>query len=111
MKSFLILGPKNDYKHCEMFKAWVLKALDTWSSDCKPSQPVTIFILKLVGIASRNQLCFHYWQCKNVYNRLCDLLKLRSDYLPASIKMAYTMMLSELIKHRSGREWVIASSK
>ncbi|XP_076240863.1 integrator complex assembly factor Brat1 [Calliopsis andreniformis] len=100
---------KNDYEHCELFQKWVLKALDTWSSDCKPSQSISIFTLKLVGIISCDELRFHHWQCKNVYNRLCDLLKLRKDDLAASVKMAYTIMLSELIKHRSGREWIIES--
>lgn len=99
----------NDYKHCELLQKWVLRAVETWNVDCKPSQPISIFTLKLVGLISRNELHFHYWHCKGLYNRLCDLLELRGDDLPASVKMAYTTMLSDLIKHRSGRQWVIDS--
>ncbi|XP_043258227.1 uncharacterized protein LOC122400707 isoform X1 [Colletes gigas] len=98
-----------DYKHCVLLQKWVLKALNVWNVDCKPSQPISIFTLKLVGIISRNELHFHYWHCQNVYNRLRDILKIHGDDLPASIKMAYTTMLSDLIKHRSGRQWIIDS--
>ncbi|KZC11785.1 PREDICTED: uncharacterized protein LOC107189986 [Dufourea novaeangliae] len=100
---------KNDYEHCVLFQKWVLKALNLWSSDDKPSQPIIIFTLKLVGIISRNELWFHYWQSEDVYNKLCNIFKLREDNLSSSVKMAYTTMLSDLIQHRSGRQWVIES--
>ncbi|XP_048267982.1 uncharacterized protein LOC100651582 isoform X2 [Bombus terrestris] len=99
----------NSYENYELFQKWVLKALHTWSSECLPSQPITIFTLKLIGLVSPNELRFHYWQFKDVYNRLCDIFNLRKDDLPVSIKMAYITMLSNLIKHRSGRQWIIDS--
>ncbi|XP_012539663.1 uncharacterized protein LOC105838551 isoform X2 [Monomorium pharaonis] len=99
-----------DYEYCEVFQKWIPKALATWESgDQKASQPVIAFTLKLVGIISRNELRYHYWQCQDVYNRLYKILQLHREDLPASIKMAYTTMLSDLIAHRSGRQWVIQS--
>ncbi|XP_012230431.1 uncharacterized protein [Linepithema humile] len=98
-----------DYEYCEVFQKWIPKALAVWESGQKASQPVISFTLKLVGIISRHELRYHYWQCQDVYNRLCTILQLHRDDLPASIKMAYTTMLSDLIAHRSGRQWVVKS--
>ncbi|XP_012152485.1 integrator complex assembly factor Brat1 [Megachile rotundata] len=97
----------NDYEHCELFWKWISKALNVWSVEFLPSQPIMIFTLKLVGIISRNELHFHYWQNQDLYNRLCSTFKLRGDDIPVSVKMAYTTMLSNLIEHRSGRQWII----
>lgn len=99
----------DDYEQCELFQKWVLKATDTWSRENVPTQPIIIFTLKLVGIASRNELLFNYWQYQDVYNKLCNIFNLRKDDLPVSVKMAYTTMLSNLIKHRSGRQWITES--
>ncbi|XP_024883196.1 uncharacterized protein LOC112461955 [Temnothorax curvispinosus] len=96
-----------DYEYCEVFQKWIPKALAIWESGQKASQPVITFTLKLVGIISRHELRYHYWQCQDVYNRLYKVLQLHREDLPASIKMAYTTMLSNLIVHRSGRQWVI----
>ncbi|XP_077274972.1 integrator complex assembly factor Brat1 [Temnothorax americanus] len=96
-----------DYEYCEVFQKWIPKALAIWESGQKASQPVITFTLKLVGIISRHELRYHYWQCQDVYNRLYKVLQLHREDLPASIKMAYTTMLSDLTVHRSGRQWVI----
>ncbi|EFN89501.1 uncharacterized protein LOC105184184 [Harpegnathos saltator] len=98
-----------DYEYCEVFQKWITKALAIWESGQKASQPIITFTLKLVGIISRHELRYHYWQCQDVYNRLCIILDLNREDLPASIKMAYTIMLSDLILHRSGRQWVVQS--
>lgn len=98
-----------DYEYCEVFQKWIPKALTIWESGQKASQPVITFTLKLVGIISRHELRYHYWHCQDVYNRLYKILQLHRDDLPASIKMAYTTMLSDLIVHRSGRQWIIQS--
>lgn len=98
-----------DYEYCEVFQKWIPKALAIWESGQKASQPVITFTLKLVGIISRHELRYHYWQCQDVYNRLYKILQLHREDLPASVKMAYTTMLSDLILHRSGRQWVIQS--
>lgn len=100
---------KNDYEYCEVLQKWVLRALNVWGSDCKPSQSVTVFTLKLVGLIARNELRFHYWHCQDVYNKLCTILELRKENLAASVKMAFTSMLSDLLNHRSGRQWIISS--
>lgn len=100
-----------DYEYCEVFQKWIPKALAIWESGQKASQPVITFTLKLVGIISHHELRYHYWQCQDVYNRLYKILQLHREDLPASIKMAYTTMLSDLIVHRSGRQWVIQSGK
>ena len=89
----------------------MLKALNTWNTECLPSQPIITFTLKLVGLVSHNELRFHYWQFKNVYNKLCDIFNLHKDDLPVSIKMAYITMLINLIKHKSGRQWIMDSGK
>lgn len=106
-----LAGATVDYEYCEVFQKWIPKALEIWESGQKASQPVITFTLKLVGIISRHELRYHYWQCQDVYNRLYKVLQLHRDDLPASIKMAYTTMLSDLIAHRSGRQWVVQSGK
>lgn len=98
-----------DFEYCELLQKWILKALTVWESGQKASQPIVTFTLKLVGIISRQELRFHYWQCQDAYKRLCTIFKLDKDDLSASIKMAYTLMLSDLIVHRSGRQWVMTS--
>ncbi|XP_011877845.1 PREDICTED: uncharacterized protein LOC105567523 [Vollenhovia emeryi] len=98
-----------DYEYCEVFQKWIPRAVAIWESGQKVPQPVITFTLKLVGIISQHELRFHYWQCQDVYNRLYRILQLHRDDLPASIKMAYTTMLLDLIVHRSGRQWVIQS--
>ncbi|TGZ49773.1 BRCA1-associated protein required for ATM activation protein 1 [Temnothorax longispinosus] len=98
-----------DYEYCEVFQKWIPKALAIWESGQKASQPVITFTLKLVGIISRHELRYHYWQCQDVYNRLYKVLQLHREDLPASIKMAYTTMLSNLIVHRSGRHYQITT--
>lgn len=98
-----------DYEYCEVFQEWIPKALAIWETGQKASHPVITFTLKLVGIISRHELRYHYWHCQDVYNRLYKILQLHREDLPASIKMAYTTMLSDLIVHRSGRQWVIQS--
>ncbi|KAG5325356.1 BRAT1 protein, partial [Pseudoatta argentina] len=98
-----------DYEYCEVFQEWISKALAIWETGQKASHPVITFTLKLVGIISRHELRYHYWHCQDVYNRLYKILQLHREDLPASIKMAYTTMLSDLIVHRSGRQWVIQS--
>ncbi|KYN37921.1 BRCA1-associated protein required for ATM activation protein 1 [Trachymyrmex septentrionalis] len=98
-----------DYEYCEVFQEWIPKALAIWETGQKASHPVITFTLKLVGIISRHELRYHYWHCQDVYNRLYKILQLHREDLPASIKMAYTTMLSDLIVHRSGRQWVIHS--
>ncbi|XP_035721549.1 uncharacterized protein LOC118441356 isoform X4 [Vespa mandarinia] len=96
-------------QHYEILQKWVIQALNTWDSNCKPSRPIIIFILKLVGLVASNELDFHRWQCHDVYNKLCTIIQPSNEDLPASIKIAYTQMLSDLIKHRSGREWILES--
>ncbi|KYN28360.1 PREDICTED: uncharacterized protein LOC108770504 [Trachymyrmex cornetzi] len=98
-----------DYEYYEVFQEWISKALTIWETGQKASHPVITFTLKLVGIISRHELRYHYWHCQDVYNRLYKILQLHREDLPASIKMAYTIMLSDLIVHRSGRQWVIQS--
>lgn len=102
-------GAAADFEYCELLQKWILKALTVWESGQKASQPIVTFTLKLVGIISRQELRFHYWQCQDAYKRLCTIFKLDKDDLSASIKMAYTLMLSDLIVHRSGRQWVMTS--
>ncbi|XP_078035209.1 integrator complex assembly factor Brat1 [Augochlora pura] len=96
-------------EHCVSLQNWVLKSLDIWSTSGKPSQPISVFTLKLVGLISRNEIHFHYWKSQNVYNRLCNIFEFRQNNVASSIKMAYITMLLDLIQHRSGRQWVIDS--
>lgn len=104
-------GTTINYEYCEVFQKWIPKALEVWESGQQVSQPIISFTLKLVGIISRHELRYHYWQCQDVYQRLCTTLQLHKDDLPASVKMAYTVMLSDLIVHRSGRQWVVESGR
>ncbi|XP_066588058.1 uncharacterized protein [Prorops nasuta] len=100
---------ESEHEYCEKFQGWILKALDIWTVGPKPSQLIVTFTLKLVGILARNELSFHYLHCKDVFNKLYVTLYLRNDKLPASIKMACTTMLSDLVIHKSGRQWIIQS--
>ncbi|KAF7408050.1 hypothetical protein HZH66_002587 [Vespula vulgaris] len=75
-----------DQQHSEVLQKWVIQALNTWDSNY-----------------------FHRWQCHDVYNKLCTIIQPSNEDLPASIKIAYIQMLLDLIKHRSGREWILES--
>ncbi|XP_015186913.1 PREDICTED: uncharacterized protein LOC107071944 isoform X2 [Polistes dominula] len=96
-------------RHYEVLHKWVLQALNTWDSNSKPSRPIIIFTLKLVGIVASNELDFHQWQRYNVYEKLCSIIQPSDEHLSASVIIAYTQMLSNLIKHESGRKWVLHS--
>lgn len=99
----------SNQRHYEVLQEWVMQALNTWDSNSKPSRPIIIFTLKLVGIIASNELDFHRWQHHNVYNKLCTIIQPSNENLSASVIIAYTQMLSNLIKHKSGREWVLRS--
>ncbi|KAK2575840.1 hypothetical protein KPH14_007215 [Odynerus spinipes] len=98
-----------DQRQYEVLQKWVIKAVNTWDVNCKPSQPIIIFALKLTGLIASNELDFHRWRCHDVYNKLCAIVQPFNENLSASIQIAYTQMLSNLIQHQSGREWVLES--
>lgn len=100
---------ESNNEYCQIFQAWVLKALDVWNTGVKPCQAVVAFTLKLVGLIAHNEFHFHYWYRENTYQRLCTVLCLREDNLSALVKSAYLVMLSNLIDHSSGRQWIIES--
>lgn len=92
--------------HRQLFLTWIPKALDTWCLDQKPCQAVVSFTIKLVGLIAQDEEDFKCWYRDDVYNKLCNVFRLRESDLSASIKMAYTSMLCNLIQHSSGRQWV-----
>ncbi|XP_051174019.1 uncharacterized protein LOC127289847 [Leptopilina boulardi] len=92
--------------HRQLFLSWIPKALTIWNLDQKPCQAVISFTIKLVGLIAQDEESFKIWYCDDVYNKLCNVFRLRENDLSASIKMAYTSMLCNLIQHSSGRQWV-----
>lgn len=88
-----------------------MEALETWSNGEKPCQAVSVFTLKLVGIISRDENDFDDLSSQDVFNKLFIIFGLKKDDLPASMKMAYTSLLVDIISHKTGRKWVINSGK
>lgn len=72
---------------------------------------MTVFTIKLIGAMGKNQNYFDYFNKLNIYYKIVDIFNLRRDDLSASVKMAYTTMLIDIIGNSSGRKWVIDSGK
>lgn len=93
----------------DLLKKWVLEALELWNNGMKPNQAVIVFTIKLIGIIGRKINDFIEWEREGVFDKLLNIFNLRNDDIPASVKMAYTSMLLEIITHENGRKWVIHS--
>lgn len=93
---------------CKLIKDYIEKGCEIWINS-KPCQPVIVFTIKLVGVLGKTKYYFEYFDKLNIYYKLLDIFNLRRDDLSASIKMAYTTMLLDIIGHDSGRKWVINS--
>ncbi|XP_012283609.1 uncharacterized protein LOC105701446 [Orussus abietinus] len=100
---------KADSERLEVLRKWVQEALEAWTNIGGPCQAVSMFTVKLVGIIARDESHFKEWNSQKIFDRLCAVLRLREQPLSASVKMAYTCMLSDVITHHSGRQWVIES--
>ncbi|KAI4492015.1 hypothetical protein M0802_010140 [Mischocyttarus mexicanus] len=98
-----------NHQHYEVLKKWLIKALNIWNSNRKPSPPIIIFTLKLVGIIASDESRFDQLQYYNIFNKICAIVQPSNEQLSASVIIAYTQMLSNLIKHSSGRTWVRTS--
>lgn len=70
-----------------------------------------MFAVRLVGLAARDEQRFLTLRHDNVFDKLCRVLDLRREDLSASVKMAYTTMLLDIIGHKSGRQWVKETGK
>ncbi|KAK0095161.1 hypothetical protein PV326_009078 [Microctonus aethiopoides] len=99
---------QNNESH-DLLKNWVLEALELWNNGKKPNQAVIVFTIKLIGIIGRKINDFNEWEREGVFDKLLNIFNLRNDDIPASVKMAYTSMLLEIITHENGRKWVINS--
>lgn len=109
---FLIpLATLLDSKHIAVYTKWLAEASTTWSVKNKPCQPVAVFTLKLIGVIGQDEERFKNLQRDNIFNLIYDVLNLRKDDLGASVKMAYTVMVIEFIKHQSGRAWIKETGK
>ena len=100
-----------DYLHIEKYRAWVLKAVDVWSGGIKPKQPVIVFTLRLLGLIGKEEQYFLRLTQDDVLGKVCKVLDVHRDELPASIKMAFNTMLSDFIGHKIGRAWVKMTGK
>ncbi|XP_034935397.1 uncharacterized protein [Chelonus insularis] len=90
-------------------KEWLLKASDTWNTEFKPCQAVIVFTLKLAGTIGKNSDDFVYLQKDRVFDKLLEIFNLEENNLPASIKMAYTSMLLDIVGYEEGRKWIKTS--
>ncbi|XP_011314951.1 uncharacterized protein [Fopius arisanus] len=94
-----------------LLKKWVIEAVEVWNNaGVKPCQAVTVFTIKLVGLISQDENDFDCLESASVFEKLSALFQFQKDDLSASIKMAYTSMLSDIISHNIGRRWVITKS-
>ncbi|XP_015121081.1 uncharacterized protein LOC107043881 [Diachasma alloeum] len=92
-----------------LLKKWIVEALEVWSSgEVKPCQAVTVFTIKLIGILSQDENDFDYLESGNVFEKLSAIFQLQKSDVSASVKMAYTSMLVDVISHKIGRRWVIS---
>ncbi|XP_063981218.1 uncharacterized protein LOC135164623 [Diachasmimorpha longicaudata] len=92
-----------------LLKKWIVEALEVWSSgEIKPCQAVTVFTIKLTGILSQDENDFDDLEGQNIFEKLSGIFQLQKSDVSASVKMAYTSMLVDIVTHRRGRRWIIS---
>ncbi|XP_043280572.1 uncharacterized protein [Venturia canescens] len=92
-------------KHIAVYTKWLEKASAVWSVENKPCQSIAIFAVKLIGVIGRDEKRFQNLR-HNILNKICSALDLHRDDLGASLKMAYTIMVTEFVNHQTGRAWI-----
>ena len=89
-----------------MAQNWLIHALNTWDDKFKPCQNVATFTIKLLGSLSIEEPAFAHLNQNNVYNKASQIFELDRTDLPASVKMAFTLMFVNFLEHQSGRSWI-----
>ncbi|OXU24734.1 hypothetical protein TSAR_013123 [Trichomalopsis sarcophagae] len=85
---------------------WLITAVNSWNKDSKPCQNVSIFTIKLIGMMSVKETTFLNLSQNTVHDKACSIFQFQMDSLSPSVKMAFATMLSNLLEHQSGRQWI-----
>lgn len=93
-----------------VFDNWIIKALDIWTGNgMQPSPSIMTFVLKLMGLMAKDEIQFVKWEHGSVFYKAYTVFKLDKPDLSVSVKMAYVTMLSNILHHHNGRQWIIKS--
>ncbi|XP_022905992.1 uncharacterized protein [Onthophagus taurus] len=88
---------------------WIIEAVSVWENHTNPSKTASIFILNLVGLLSKSDERFTYFKTFNIYNSLTTLLKIKSPATSPIVKLGFIKMLSSLLEHKLGLDWLIST--
>ncbi|XP_014212634.1 uncharacterized protein LOC106642381 [Copidosoma floridanum] len=95
-----------DKKIFQIIQDWLTTVLHTWNSNCQPSQNLIVFTIKLIGTISVEELDFLRLSQDGLHTRMCEIFGYETENSSASIKMAFSIMLVNLLEHQSGRLWI-----
>lgn len=93
-----------------MFNEWIVQACSFWEKNAiRPPSNIGKFTMELLGLISSNEQKFVELNSSNIHLRLIDIVQVKSESTP-SIKMAFVKLLSLLLEHKSGFEWIIVKN-
>lgn len=94
----------------DLFNDWIVQACSYWEKNViQPSPDVCTFTLELLGLISKNEQKFRELNRSNIHSRLTDTMQITDDSMP-SINLAFVKLLSSLLEHKSGYEWIVAKN-
>lgn len=91
----------------DLFNEWIVQACSYWEKNViQPSPNIGRFTMELLSLLSRNEQKFLQLNNLNIHVRLLAIVRARDDCTP-SIKLAFVKLLSALLEHKSGFEWIV----
>ncbi|KAJ8664809.1 hypothetical protein QAD02_006471 [Eretmocerus hayati] len=93
----------------DIVRDWLITATNLWNEDTKPSPNVSTFTIKLLGLMSKDESSFIALNQNCTHSKICSLFQFQNNDTSASIRMAFTTMLLNILEHHTGREWIAES--
>ena len=75
-----------------------------------PEPLLASFFLRLMGLFVSDWKRFELLQVTDMLGQVCQLLK-KEDQDNLSVKLAYVKMMSGLLNHDSGCEWIVSTGE
>ncbi|XP_060521915.1 uncharacterized protein LOC132699297 [Cylas formicarius] len=92
----------------KIFHAWITKAVTLWKEKkVKPQPSILSFALNLAGSLSKDEQIFVKFNTTNTYENLISVVRLDGE---AIVKLGFINLLYSLLEHKSGVQWVVATS-
>ncbi|KAL7307989.1 hypothetical protein TKK_0000077 [Trichogramma kaykai] len=90
----------------EILTEWFEEAMNTWTSDNKPSANISIFIVKLLGILCSEEVILLRFNKHKTIDKALIIFNYKNVNMSASMKMAYLHFYVSLLNHESGMQWI-----